>query len=203
VIDEMRRASPLGPYLLGGFSFGGLVAFESAVLLQQSGERVPMLVLIDTPAPGELPPAVSRVGTRAARSWSNDPDAGAVAHAQRAAREIVRAAKVDGRRRLRLASAGVVPRAGLAQYELFLSLHERAAVRYRPRRVYEGPAVVVRCGPPGQEIEAPRDFGWSRWVDGPITVLELGGEHLDVLRLPMVAELGARLRDELRRVDRP
>ena len=61
----MRRASPLGPYLLGGFSFGGLVAFESAVLLQQADERVSVLVLIDTPAPGELPPPVARGGTRA------------------------------------------------------------------------------------------------------------------------------------------
>ncbi len=76
-------------------------------------------------------------------------------------------------------------------------------MRYRPRRVYEGPAVVVRCALPGQDLTAPRDFGWSRWVNGPITVVELVSEHLDVLRPPMVAELGVRLRDELRRVDRP
>jgi len=61
-VHEIRRTSPHGPYHLGGFSFGGLVAFETAVMLQQMGERVSILVLIDAPAPGELPFAVARVG---------------------------------------------------------------------------------------------------------------------------------------------
>ena len=203
-IAEMRRVSPFGPYVVGGFSFGGLVAFETAVMLAEAGEPVPMLVLIDTPAPGERPSAVARVGTRATRTWSSGRDAG-FARAPRVVppREIARAAEVDARRRFRLASAGVVPRTGLAQYELFLSLHERAAVRYRPGRNFAGAATVVRCVVPGKTVPPPDDFGWSRWVDGPITVLEIAGDHLDVLRAPIVGELGARLREVLRPVGRP
>jgi thioesterase domain-containing protein len=39
---------PSGPYLLGGYSAGGLVAFEMARLAQQAGEPVDLIVLFDT-----------------------------------------------------------------------------------------------------------------------------------------------------------
>jgi thioesterase domain-containing protein/acyl carrier protein len=40
-----------GPYLLAGWSFGGLVIFEMACILEQAGETVPFLIMIDTPEP--------------------------------------------------------------------------------------------------------------------------------------------------------
>ncbi len=52
-LDEMRSKQAHGPYLLGGASFGGLVAFEMARQLQQAGESVKLLFMIDSPAPGQ------------------------------------------------------------------------------------------------------------------------------------------------------
>jgi phthiocerol/phenolphthiocerol synthesis type-I polyketide synthase E len=52
-IAVMRTQQPQGPYLLAGASFGGLVAFEMAQQLQQLGEEVKLLGLIDTPIPGQ------------------------------------------------------------------------------------------------------------------------------------------------------
>lgn len=57
-IAEMRQVQPHGPYLLGGFSGGGLIAWEIARQLQAAGEDVPLLVLLDTPIP--MRPALSR-----------------------------------------------------------------------------------------------------------------------------------------------
>ena len=57
-ITEMRAVQPHGPYLLGGFSGGGLIAWEIARQLQEAGEEVPLLMLLDTPVP--LRPALSR-----------------------------------------------------------------------------------------------------------------------------------------------
>ncbi len=55
-IRDIRSVQPHGPYLLGGYSAGGLVAFEMARALKASGEVVAMLALIDTwdPAYAEL-----------------------------------------------------------------------------------------------------------------------------------------------------
>jgi thioesterase domain-containing protein len=50
-IAELRKVQPHGPYLLGGFSGGGLTAFEMARQLLAAGEEVAMLVLLDTPLP--------------------------------------------------------------------------------------------------------------------------------------------------------
>jgi thioesterase domain-containing protein len=49
----LRRIQPEGPYLLGGWSYGGLVAFEMANQLSKSGHEVALLVLLDpmTPIP--------------------------------------------------------------------------------------------------------------------------------------------------------
>ena len=48
---ELRRRQPHGPYCLGGWSAGGVVAFEAAQQLLRAGEIVEKLILIDTPCP--------------------------------------------------------------------------------------------------------------------------------------------------------
>jgi amino acid adenylation domain-containing protein len=50
-VEAMRTTQPVGPYLLGGWSFGGLVAFEMARQLIELGQDVPLLVLVDAGAP--------------------------------------------------------------------------------------------------------------------------------------------------------
>jgi thioesterase domain-containing protein len=45
---DIRKVQPEGPYYLGGYSFGGLVAYEMIQHLTKGGEPVGGLVLIDT-----------------------------------------------------------------------------------------------------------------------------------------------------------
>ncbi len=46
-VDAIRLVQPRGPYLLGGWSFGGVVATEMARQLQSHGDTVTELVLLD------------------------------------------------------------------------------------------------------------------------------------------------------------
>lgn len=48
-IQEIRKVQPQGPYFLGGFSFGGLVAYEMAQQLYAQGEKISLLAIFDTP----------------------------------------------------------------------------------------------------------------------------------------------------------
>ncbi|HEU0078666.1 MAG TPA: thioesterase domain-containing protein, partial [Longimicrobiaceae bacterium] len=50
-VDAVRAVRPRGPYLLGGWSVGGPVAFEMARRLRAAGEEVALLALIDSWAP--------------------------------------------------------------------------------------------------------------------------------------------------------
>ncbi|KAK4959985.1 Type I Iterative PKS [Elasticomyces elasticus] len=56
---EVRRRQPKGPYYLGGWSAGGILAFEAAKQLAKMGETTKQLVLLDSPDPVGLqnPPA--------------------------------------------------------------------------------------------------------------------------------------------------
>jgi surfactin family lipopeptide synthetase A len=52
-MQEIRRVQPVGPYRIGGYSFGGLVAYEMAQQLEARGEEVALLALFDT-YPGKM-----------------------------------------------------------------------------------------------------------------------------------------------------
>ncbi|WP_425097877.1 type I polyketide synthase [Tropicibacter sp. S64] len=54
-IAEMRQVQPEGPYMLGGFSGGGITAFEIAHQLEAMGEAVSLVVMLDTPLPRRRP----------------------------------------------------------------------------------------------------------------------------------------------------
>ncbi|MDX2679231.1 non-ribosomal peptide synthetase [Streptomyces sp. NY05-11A] len=51
--DALRTVQPYGPYRLGGWSSGAVIALEMAHLLEQRGETVERLAVIDSPAPVE------------------------------------------------------------------------------------------------------------------------------------------------------
>ncbi|MFH0348563.1 SDR family NAD(P)-dependent oxidoreductase [Bacillus vallismortis] len=44
----IRIAQPQGPYIIGGYSFGGVIAYEMAQRFMQQGEEVQKLILFDT-----------------------------------------------------------------------------------------------------------------------------------------------------------
>lgn len=50
-IREIRRVQPSGPYRLGGYSLGGLIALEVAQQLQRDGDEVELLFLLDPMLP--------------------------------------------------------------------------------------------------------------------------------------------------------
>lgn len=54
-MKEILELQPEGPYFLGGFSIGGLIAFEVAQRLQAQGQKVALLALFDTYTPKLLP----------------------------------------------------------------------------------------------------------------------------------------------------
>ena len=48
-LSEIRKVQPSGPYFLGGYCFGGLVAFEMAQQLQQQGQQAALVAMFSAP----------------------------------------------------------------------------------------------------------------------------------------------------------
>jgi len=62
-ISEMRRFQPDGPYYIGGYCFGGLVAFEMAQQLLQQGQRAAIVAMFNSPLRFNRPVPKPRVPT--------------------------------------------------------------------------------------------------------------------------------------------
>ncbi|KAI9845249.1 MAG: Type I Iterative PKS [Sclerophora amabilis] len=60
-LEEVKRRQPTGPYNLGGWSAGGVMAYEGALQLQARGETVSRLLLLDAPCPVKLEPVPSKL----------------------------------------------------------------------------------------------------------------------------------------------
>jgi amino acid adenylation domain-containing protein len=70
-VEIVRSVQPEGPYLLGGYSLGAVIAFEMAQQLYESGQEIAFLAVLDEEAP---PPQGRETGLkRAAHTAQNFP----------------------------------------------------------------------------------------------------------------------------------
>jgi amino acid adenylation domain-containing protein len=202
-LETLRTAQPAGPYLLGGYCDGGLVALEMARRLRGEGEEVPLVMVVDSTAPTRgtrvlagLVAIVERLG-RGPIERRGDRLARWRARSEQAIERLryyggrlrgARRADLRGRlalighvaaRRLRALSArpafGARAHGGArAPIAPDLTAHyRRAFLAYLPAR-YPGRLVVLRSQSPGD----PRpDLGWSS-VSPQVQVHEVPGDHL-------------------------
>ncbi|WP_207791948.1 acetoacetate--CoA ligase [Siccirubricoccus phaeus] len=197
----LRQVQPQGPYLLAGYSYGGLVAFEMARRLEAAGEKVAFLGLIDP----ELDPACldwrARLGFAGHKLAHELRQVRAQPPAERRRHLARRLAAAGTSLRLRLGRAAPAA-AAPEQSELPLTLrriHEavrEASAAYRPRP-YRGDATLFRATEQRPETCDPQPI-WRRLVCGQLTVLPVPGDHLSIIREPGATTLATLLEAALR-----
>ncbi|MHC5210620.1 MAG: type I polyketide synthase [Planctomycetota bacterium] len=204
-LAEVRRVQPSGPYLLGGFSGGGITAYEMAQQLLAAGEEVHLLAMLDTRLPTaptlranerlrihwqrlcrDGPPYLARwvrnrlrwETARLIERWRDDPDAPMPSE-------------------FRSEEIGAAFRRALPRYEL--QPYPGTITLFRPRL---DEAHVLG---PGRVTNTHRDFvfhdnGWGAWARN-VDVHEVPGDHDSMVLEPNVRVLAARLRECLREVE--
>jgi acyl transferase domain-containing protein/thioesterase domain-containing protein len=200
-LAEARLVQPHGPYMLGGFSGGGIAALEMARQLMSEGEEVALLVMLDTPLPH--PDVITRRDK-------------VVMHLQNLRRtgasypmEVVRN-RITWRKRLRQEALGAAAAEGELHSRAIGAAFYRALDRYEVRP-YDGTITLFRpklkpthiLGP-GRQIDAKRDFvyednGWGPWCRR-VDVTEVPGDHDSMVLEPNVRVLAARMRSAIERV---
>jgi thioesterase domain-containing protein len=208
-VAEVRQARPAGPYLLAGWSFGGLAAFEMAQQLVAAGEQVALLAIVDTPPglAGEAAVAADGAGEPADGAGQDlAPWLLAIADYVRGlwARDLgLAAADLAGRdpeSQLRLfveraRHAELLHHAGsLDQVRRLVAVFRANAGAYRAYlpRPYRGPIAVFRAA--AAEQAAAPDLGWGRFATAPVATLEVPGDHLTLFAEPHVRSLADQLR---------
>jgi thioesterase domain-containing protein len=198
-LPEIRQIQPHGPYYIGGFSGGGLSAYELARQLTAAGETVGILVLLDS-----LPTIVPQItrperlryklyqfrtqGLGYLRKWVRT-------------RWAWERGKIE--RKFRKPLDRLTP-AEFRSEEIGRAFY-RAIPRY-PMPPYTGPAVLFRprheeaivFGPgrvlnPNRVFIDPQNF-WTPYVKGGIEIHLVPGDHDSMVLEPHVRVMGARLK---------
>jgi thioesterase domain-containing protein len=213
-IRELRTVQPHGPYVLAGYCFGILVAFEMARQLEREGERVALVIGINGGTPGYIRrygrprhvtwhDPVATPATRAGRAvlamkrvkWALEP---ANLAPQKRLRGAARRTKLRTLRQLvRLCAAIDRPIPDAIRGEGVYEACHWAEAHYRPDR--HDVRMLLFTAP---ELFRTRDLGWGELVGGELIVEQLPGHHetqRDAMYEPMVARVAERIRTELER----
>ncbi|HEY0512807.1 MAG TPA: thioesterase domain-containing protein, partial [Thermoanaerobaculia bacterium] len=205
--EEIRGVQPHGPYRVGGWSFGGLAAFELARQLRALGEEVELLAVVDTaPGIGEDGPRELAEGDRDNAGWLlTIAEYLKVLRGQDLAVTAADLQPLDPEAQLRffvdrLKDAGVFHGGdSLEQLRRLLRVY-RANVRayrlYVPQP-YPGRITLIRAEGAAFEPSLGADLGWEKLSPHPIDRQIVPGDHLSLLAEPHVRALADRLRARL------
>jgi thioesterase domain-containing protein len=192
-LEELRPVRPTGPYQLGGWSMGGLIAFEMARRLEATGERVEQLLLFDCPAPPSLFRETMPEWPLGAylQELADSSDR----RISMSEEELLALARDPRRDELAFELArqhGIIPRSltmeQLAHRVATYAANLQAVLAYRPGGTVDVDVLSFR----GAQSSFPE--GWAQWTRGEVMRIEVPGDHYTMLTrvgMPLEQLLGA------------
>ncbi|HEX8474928.1 MAG TPA: amino acid adenylation domain-containing protein, partial [Pyrinomonadaceae bacterium] len=203
-IDALQRVQPQGPYLLGGWSLGGVIAFEMARQLHAEGHEIALLALIDSGAPT---PSNQQAETDEATLLA----ALALDFGLPISEEDLRRLNPDERLEYFLVQGRkrnvVPPDYDLLQARRLLYIYQtnvQAFRDYRPRpypnritlfRASETPVVTQDNSAHTSVSDAAS--GWSQLSSQPLDIHDVPGDHISMIAEPHVRVLATQLQRTL------
>lgn len=200
-VAQVRAIQPAGPYLVGGYCYGGVVGFEMARQLERLGEPPQMVAIFEGFAPGWrnqraplfCPERVPLVARNLPHWWDEYRKLGPAALRRRVTRRLRRNADFKAVLAQDIVDDDLSLLPGYRQQ--LLDAHVRAIRNYRPAP-YPGKVVVFRARhhTMSQALIGPLDLdlGWSRVAAG-VEVHEVAGAHNNLHLAPHAASLAAAL----------
>lgn len=198
-IKEIRQAQPHGPYILGGYSVGALIAYEIAQRLRDQGERIALLFLLDPPVHPSVSsePVVGNVSSeplserrRLGAKWVNYKQTIVQAGWHGCWRYVKRRLDTFKERllgKVKFPLACVYRWCGRPIPPSFRGSYVFRAYKNAFRRYqfqpYEGSMLIFRIGKGTSRVED----GWEKLAKGPVKVHQFDVDHhFDFLRDPIV-----------------
>jgi amino acid adenylation domain-containing protein/FkbM family methyltransferase len=194
-IEAVCTVQAEGPYLLGGFSMGGVVAFEMAQQLKRRGEEVELLALFDSRGEygvaedetddasllfrllGEMLP----VSLQQMQALSPDERLNYLI-------EVAKAERV------------LPPDIALATIRTLFEItkNNMAALRNYVPQAYTGRVTLFRASEDLAKQERDESLGWEKLAMGGVEIIPVPGSHNTMILKPNVETLAERLRECLK-----
>ena len=205
-IQAIRRLQPHGPYMIGGWCLGGIIAFEMAHQLLVQGESTVLLALMDASAPPypfeayDMTMAISSflglahafIGQGSSRSHALPDDL----KEEEQLRYLSEQLKQFDRNELRKFNS-VVPEMGLDALRKILHVYEsnaKAVQGYTPPLYPDRVTYFKAVDPtPFSDTTHYVDF-WRQQTTQPLEVQFVPGHHMSFLQDPTVEYMAMQLR---------
>ena len=191
-IEALQEIQPHGPYYLGGWSMGGVVAWEMARQLEEVGQKVALLALIDTYAPKTMSEKEQIDAATLANSLAADLGGIFGTELSISAYNIQQLQPEEQLQHIFTTAKRhnlLPPEVGIEQmrqlFEVFKA-NRVAVTNYQPQP-YSGRIVQFCASSP----EADR--GWSSLVTGKLETYMIPGDHYGMMRSPHVQVLAQKL----------
>jgi len=199
-IKEMREVQPAGPYLLGGRSSGGTIAFEMAARLAAQGEKVALLALFDTFPAGYFKLLDQSFGqrlSRRAKKWQAhivNLRSLTVIEKLRYVVNKLQYAPAKAKHKIYRRAYKIYQKFGKPLPIVLQNIEEIsfAAVKDYEPQIYSGDVTLFLA----TDLTADYDSqdGWRELVKGRIHTHEVPGNHLNIIKEPGVRVLAEKLR---------
>jgi thioesterase domain-containing protein len=196
----MRSVQPSGPYQLGGWSLGGLLAWEIARQLTDQGETVALLALIDTYPVNKATNDKTSEDFDVLRWFAGDMARllGKDADEMRDSFEQLGPEEQWTTVQNALVQYGVVPRenahAEMTRLIEIFGRNFRAMERYSLRQTEQNVLLLLAA-----EGQAPEQLArqWKQWAGGGVEYHLVPGDHYTMIRRPNVTVIADALNRRL------
>jgi acyl carrier protein len=218
-VIAVRTVQKTGPYYILGFSFGGIVAFELACQLQELGEDVAFLGIIDVCAPAHEDRYLKTLANKVIphgrlRKIAEGVDRYLKSHSDRRVCRVVS-------RSLWYAVHRVIYRSGAksissgnmdTHFEAHINIKSidhypkeqhpaiisrmKASSNYIPSR-FRGGIIFFSTGPDHGLFPGDMTRGWRFYISGKCDVIEVPGDHSTLFNEPNVGILAEKINQSL------
>ncbi|WP_106477476.1 non-ribosomal peptide synthetase [Phytohalomonas tamaricis] len=189
-LEQIRCVQPQGPYYLLGWSVGGMIAHTVAALLQESGEKVGMLALLDA-YPSDLwrdmaPPGEAQALTALLRiaGFGQHEDAGLTRQ------EVIELLKNEAH------AMASLPQQTLDAL-VDVVINNSRLVRDSHHRLFEGDVLFFSAARPRAETWLTRD-AWHPYINGRLINVDIDCDHPTMLQPENVKPIGTYLEKALK-----
>jgi amino acid adenylation domain-containing protein len=209
-LREMQTVQPQGPYFLGGYSFGGTVAYEIAQQLRSQGQEVALLAILDTCRPGHkrrlsflqrIYLHINHIAKRGPKYIYKNTK-GWCKHAKYQIQKVYQSYFHQFTDIVKTASK--TPETD--QYIDIVNANTQASNTY-VFQPYSGKATLLRTRDEnrsgGVGVKYDPQFGWGEIITGELDVKYIPGSHLSLLDEPNVRVLAKQMKICLEQAQNP
>ena len=209
-LPKLRELSGDGPFILVGWSLGGVLAYACAIGLREQGCSVPFVGLIDAVRAGEEIPQTTQETRRRWERYARFAERTFNVTVPEIPYEHLEQLDDEGQVRFVLDAvkqSGVQIPGGIIEHQRTSYLDNRAidTVEMRP---YDGHVTLYMADryhddaimfEPRYATRKP-DGGWGDWV-ADLEVVPIGGEHIQAIDEPYIAKVGAHMSQALAEIE--